>query len=73
MSETISKIIIPSGEEYAVEAQSLAGVTATAQELNYLSGVTGNIQEQFNNLSIPSAPELTITADEEGNGTISLS
>lgn len=37
--------------EYDLEAASLTGVTASATELNYVDGVTSNIQTQLNNKS----------------------
>ncbi|MBS1985607.1 MAG: hypothetical protein JST16_15700 [Bdellovibrionales bacterium] len=50
------------------QADSLTGVTATATELNYLSGVTANVQSQLN--SKGSASGFTLSA-KSGNFTAS--
>ena len=57
MKELTSKQIIDSstiGEQsvkHAKTANTLDGLTASIKELNYVTGLTGNIQEQLNNKS----------------------
>jgi len=52
----------------AAELNLLDGVTATTAEINYLSGVTGAIQTQIDN--IPTAVELTQAQVEDDTSTV---
>jgi len=52
----------------AAELNLLDGVTATTAEINYLSGVTGAIQTQLDN--IPTAVELTQVQVEDDTSTV---
>lgn len=52
----------------AAELNLLDGVTATTAEINYLSGVTGAIQTQIDN--IPQPPELTQVQVEDDTSTV---
>lgn len=55
------------GTAFALSAASgtaLAGVTATTLEINYLAGVTANLQTQLNGITVvPNMPWSTLTGD----------
>jgi len=56
----------------AAELNAFAGVNATATEVNYLDGVTSNIQVQLNN-KLESNETITLVGDASGSGSTTIS
>jgi len=56
--------------DISIAPTDLTGVTATATELNYVSGVTSSIQTQLNNkASATASPVITLGGDLSGSAT----
>lgn len=67
----ISQIKIPTVDEaYDIQAKSLTGMTATVNELNYLSGTTSNVQTQLTERPIRSVVEELLSAKVDKTQTI---
>lgn len=60
---SIEKIKV-AGTEHDLIASKLSGVTATATELNYVDGVTSNIQTQLNGKAASTHTHTAITNAE---------